>query len=109
VVSQAYEGWIREENTEPFLRLYAEATRAPELLAEIPAVLDALLDTDPARGRWWSSDPLPGPVRLRLGREPGTGVVELQLTPRDWGADAVVERVRVLCTVMQAWSLVRAT
>ena len=46
------------------------------------------------------------PVALRLGFERGTGVVELRVVPTGFGADAVVERLRVLCAVMQAWSLV---
>jgi len=41
-----------------------------------------------------------------LGFERGTGVVELRVVPTGFGADAVVERLRVLCAVTQAWSLV---
>ena len=71
----------------------------------IEAALQGALDSDPLRGRWYDV-PDVDPVALRLGFERGTGVVELRVVPTGFGADAVVERLRVLCAVMQAWSLV---
>ena len=102
MVTQAYEGWLREENLEPFLRLLGELCRLP---IDIPAALQGALDSDPLRGRWYDV-PDVDPVALRLGFERGTGVVELRVVPTGFGADAVVERLRVLCAVTQAWSLV---
>ena len=101
MATQAYEGWLREENLEPFLRLVAELCRIP---VDVGAALDGTLDSDPVRGRWYE---VPGadPVSLRLGLEPGTGIVELRVVPTALGADAVVERLRVLCAVTQSWSL----
>lgn len=101
MVTQAYEGWLREENLEPFLRLLAELCRLP---LDVPAALQGTLDSDPVRGRWHDVAGA-DPVALRLGFERGTGIVELRVTPTGFGADAVVERLRVLCAVTQSWSL----
>lgn len=99
---QAYEGWLRGENLEPFLLLLSELCRLP---LDVGAALEGTLDSDPLRGRWYEV-PRADPVRLLLGLERGTGVVELRVTPTALGADAVVERLRVLCAVAQSWSLV---
>lgn len=100
-MTQAYEGWLRQENLEPLLTLLAELCRLP---LDVPAALAGTLDSDPARGRWHIVAGA-APVALQLGFERGTGIVELRATPTALGADAVVDRLRVLCAVAQSWTL----
>lgn len=104
--AQARELWLREENLPALLGLLPVVAGVEVVDAD--AVLSEVLHSDPSRGRWHRVA-LAGdaPVVLRAGLERGTGVVELQVTPTDWGADAVVERLRTLCLVMQSWTLER--
>ncbi len=92
-MTDPYECWLRAEDVPGFLR--GLALRLP---FDVEDVLDRLLDTDYARGRWLVL-PVDGPLHLELAGEPGTGAVEVRARPMGPGADALLALLRPLGAV----------
>lgn len=92
-MTDPYECWLRTEDVPSFLR-----GLAGPLGFDADDVLDRLLDTDYARGRWLVL-PLAGPLHLQLAAEPGTGAVEVRARPTGPGADELLALLRPLGAV----------
>ena len=88
-----YECWLHVEDVPAFLQGLSE-----RLAFDVADVLDRLLDTHYARGRWLVL-PADGPVHVELAAEPGTGVVEVRARPTGPGADEVLAALRPLGAV----------
>ena len=91
-MTEPYECWLPAERVPAFLRGLADHLHAP---LDVERVLDALLDTHVERSRWLVL-PLPGPLRVELAGEPGTGAVEVRARPTGPGADEVRAALRGL-------------
>lgn len=94
-MTEPYECWLPRERVPAFLEGLGGRLGAPLDVADL---LDRLLDTDVARGRWLVL-PLPGPLHVELGAEPGTGDVELRARPLGPEADALLAALRPLGAV----------
>jgi len=94
-VIEPYECWLRAEDVPAFLSGYARCCGGA---VDVDDVLDALLDTDIARGRWLVL-PFDGPLTLELAGERGTGSVELRARPIGAGADEAIALLRPLGAV----------
>lgn len=92
-MTDPYECWLHVEQVPAFL-----TGLSAHLPFDVDAVLDALLDTHYARGRWLVL-PASGPVTVELAAEPGTGVVEVRARPTGPGADEVLAALRPLGAV----------
>jgi hypothetical protein len=89
-VTDPYECWLYVEQVPAFLRGLAE-----RLPFDVDDVLDRLLDTHYAQGRWLVL-PVEGPVHLELAAEPGTGVVEVRARPTGPGSDELLGALGLL-------------
>lgn len=92
-MTDPYECWLRAEDVPGFL-----GGLAHRLPFDVDDVLDRLLDTDYARGRWLVL-PVDGPLHIELAGEPGTGAVEVRARPTGPGADALLALLRPLGAV----------
>ena len=92
-MTDPYECWLHAERVPAFLRGLAE-----HLPFDVDDVLDRLLDTDYARGRWLVL-PAAGPLHVQLAAEPGAGAVEVRARPTGPGADELVALLRPLGAV----------
>lgn len=83
---EPYECRLPRERVPDFLSGLGAALGEP---LDLDDVLDRLLDSDLARGRWLVL-PLGGPLTVSMAAERGTGSVEVRVRPTGPGADELI-------------------